>query len=427
MCIRKINRSVMGISAVVGAGSWILCRWLYQTYKLRVSGVVLVPVCCTLLFLLLFLSVWAGSVLTGSIDRRHPFYNSRVTPLGYLAAGAAAVLLSAMGLEWLYEWESQRATLSPTSYIFVIDESGSMSGNDKNGVRYDAIREIVENSEDRLPYMVYTFASECRLRREMGTLRSDEPQLENNSMGATAIRQTVLQMLQDYKAGRWEGGGANPKVIFLTDGAATDLDNGFLWFKGNVPEFNAALKDYRDLGINISTVGLGVVDVELMRAMAETTGGVFIRIENVSELKDAMQDAASSYTDRDLLSARYMKQRNGLYGLLRVLFLTLVGTLIGGLQALAYMDEESTPLILRTSAAGALLGSALLEAGIQRGLYQSVVWLPLWLLFALTAGYCYSSSVWMGPGRRRMPGANRRGQANASRAENCCGQRNIRV
>ena len=47
-----------------------------------------------------------------------------------------------------------------------------------------------------------------------------------------------------------------PKLFFLTDGFATDLDNGFLWFKGNVPEFNTALEEYSKLGISISTVGL---------------------------------------------------------------------------------------------------------------------------------------------------------------------------
>lgn len=65
--------------------------------------------------------------------------------------------------------------------------------------------------------------------------------------------------MKDYKEHVWEG-GEHPKVVLLTDGAATDLDNGFLWFKGNVPEFNHALEEYSNFGINISTVGLGSVD-----------------------------------------------------------------------------------------------------------------------------------------------------------------------
>lgn len=283
-----------------------------------------------------------------------------------------------------------------------------MSGNDPKGLRYDAISEIMNSPENMLPYMVYAFSSESRILRNMGTLEPDEAKIPVTCDGTTSIREITLRILQDYKEKRWNGGD-NPKIIFLTDGFATDLDNGFLWFKGNVPEFNAALEEYSKLGINISTVGLGSVDKELMRKMAETTGGVFINVDQATDLAAAMKTAATSYSERNLLSVRYMKHMNKLFGFLRIFFLSLIGLLIGGLLAFAYMEDSSMPFIVINSAAGSILGSVLLEVGIQNGVYQSVLWFILWILFAATLGYVYPEEGVLGTGKVMTTRKNKQG------------------
>ena len=175
----------------------------------------------------------------------------------------------------------------------------------------------------------------------------------------------------------------------MTDGAATDLSKGFLWFKGNMPEFTSALEEYSELGINISTVGLGSVDRAVMRKMAETTGGVFVSIQNASDLGAAMKTAATSYSDRNLLSIRYMKHLDKLYGVVRILFLSIIGTVIGSLVLLAYMEDTSIPVIIASSAVSALAGSVLLELGLKIGIPQGGLWCCLWILFSLTLGYIY--------------------------------------
>ena len=84
-----------------------------------------------------------------------------------------------------------------------------------------------------------------------------------------------------------------------------------------------------------------------------------------------------------------MKNMDGLYGILRILFLTIIGTLIGSAVLFAYMDDFSVPTILLGSVTGALLGSILLEIGLKIGVFQSVLWLILWSLFSITFGYRY--------------------------------------
>ena len=88
-------------------------------------------------------------------------------------------------------------------------------------------------------------------------------------------------------------------------------------------------------------------------------------MKQASDLAEAMKTAATSYSTRDLLSVRYMNHFNTLFGFLRVIFLSLIGLLIGGLLSLPYMDHASLPLIVSSSAAGSLLGSVLLESGVQ--------------------------------------------------------------
>lgn len=54
-----------------------------------------------------------------------------------------------MLLEYLYELNPKQKIIEPTSYIFVIDESGSMSGNDPEGLRYDAVSDLGARKHNR--------------------------------------------------------------------------------------------------------------------------------------------------------------------------------------------------------------------------------------------------------------------------------------
>lgn len=383
-----INIIVALMSVFAGVLSWFGCRYIYTTYGNKLSGPVMIGSLCAILFTAVFLAVMIGSLVTGSFNKDSDLYEDIGHMATYFICSLIGVFVLSMGLEFIYEHNPNIKSIEPTSYIFIIDESGSMSGNDSTGLRYEAIPEIMKAAEEGFPYMVYTFSNDTQIVRDMGPLDADYEPIPVNSNGGTAIYGTILRILQDYKDGVWDG-GSNPKVVFLTDGSATDLSNGFLWFKGNMPEFNAALEEYYNLGINISTVGLGSVDREIMTKMAETTGGVFVNIQNASDLASAMKTAATSYSDRDLLSIRYMKHWDTLYGFLRILFLTIIGTVIGGLMLLPYMEDSSIPIIIVSSVICALIGSILFEIGLKVGVFQSLLWIILWFLFSLTLGYIY--------------------------------------
>lgn len=383
-----INKTVALMSVFAGVLSWFGCHYIYTTYSDKLSESVMIGSLCAVLFAAVFLTVLLGSMITGSFNKESELFVDFGHMAAYFICSLIGIFVLVMGLEFIYECNPNIKSIEPTSYIFVIDESGSMSGNDPGGLRYEAIPEIMKATEEGFPYMVYTFSDDTQIIRDMAPLDAEYEPIPVNSDGGTAICGTILRILQDYKNGVWDG-GSNPKVVFLTDGSATDLSNGFLWFRGNMPEFNAALEEYYDLDINISTVGLGSVDREIMTKMAETTGGVFVNIQNASDLASAMKTAASSYSDRNLLSIRYMKRWDTLYGFLRILFLTIIGTVIGSLMLLAYMEDSSIPIIIVSSIICSLIGGVLFEIGLKIGVYQSLLWIVLWSLFSLTPGHIY--------------------------------------
>lgn len=383
-----INKTVALMSVFAGVLSWFGCHYIYTTYSDKLSESVMIGSLCAVLFAAVFLTVLLGSMIAGSFNKESELFVDFGHMAAYFICSLIGIFVLAMGLEFIYECNPNIKSIEPTSYIFVIDESGSMSGNDPGGLRYEAIPEIMKAAEEGFPYMVYTFSDDTQIIRDMAPLDAEYEPIPVNSDGGTAICGTILRILQDYKNGVWDG-GSNPKVVFLTDGSATDLSNVFLWFRGNMPEFNAALEEYYNLGINISTVGLGSVDREIMPKMAETTGGVFVNIQNASDLASAMKTAASSYSDRNLLSIRYMKRWDTLYGFLRILFLTIIGTVIGSLMLLAYMEDSSIPIIIVSSIICSLIGSILFEIGLKIGVYQSLLWIVLWALFSLTPGHIY--------------------------------------
>lgn len=383
-----INKTVALMSVFAGVLSWFGCHYIYTTYSDKLSESVMIGSLCAVLFAAVFLTVLLGSMITGSFNKESELFVDFGHMAAYFICSLIGIFVLVMGLEFIYECNPNIKSIEPTSYIFVIDESGSMSGNDPGGLRYEAIPEIMKATEKGFPYMVYTFSDDTQIIRDMAPLDAEYEPIPVNSDGGTAICGTIIRILQDYKNGVWDG-GSNPKVVFLTDGSATDLSNGFLWFRGNMPEFNAAIEEYYDLDINISTVGLGSVDREIMTKMAETTGGVFVNIQNASNLASAMKNAASFYSDRNLLSIRYMKRWDTLYGFLRILFLTIIGTVIGSLMLLAYMEDSSIPIIIVSSIICSLIGSVLFEIGLKIGVYQSLLWIVLWALFSLTPGHIY--------------------------------------
>lgn len=381
----KINRTTAAVSFLAGVIAWGLCFWLRFTLEKTLNSVLLTALLFTALYVVSFAAVALSSFLRGSFDRKFYFASDAGHWAGAALAGLLLTFVISLGLEWVYECELYEKSAEPTSYVFVLDESGSMATSDTDGKRYEAIREIISEKESSFPYMIYTFADEVKLVREMKPISEGYEDIPPVSEGGTAIGGTVGRLRSDYESGVWKDQN-HPKVIFLTDGYATDLPWGIFGFSEK-RTLNGHLKNLGEAGVEISTVGLGSADEGLLRHIAETTGGTFISIEDASQLTESMKQAALSQSGRTLLSERRARRGDWIYAWMRIVFLFIIGALSGASMLIAYGSDVSTPLIIVLSIGEALLGGLLMEFGLKAGISQPILWCILWVLISLTVGY----------------------------------------
>ena len=372
----SVSLILLLLSAGVGALMWLIGWGVYAANADSMAMPMLIALEFGLLALAVGIVVLLVSNFTG-VFTENPVNGGGAGSTALMVLAGVIVLALLAGLfQWLYGLGGSAAS-ECTAYVFIIDDSGSTADTDPEGKRYQAIGEVLSGMPDTFPYAVYSFSDEVYELRAMAPRSEGPSEFEPMNLGGTAIRTTLDAIIYSYETGGWSGGAA-PKVIFLSDGYATDM--GPLY--GGLKE---VLREYVKNGISISTVGLGEVDEGLMSKIAKGTGGVFVDVDDAQQLPAAMASAASRHSARDLLSTRYGSHLNFLYGLMRVVFLTILGTLLGAIAWLASGAVSSMQLTLISSAVKALIGALLMElCSSLSGVSDRLLWLILWVLIAAT-------------------------------------------
>ena len=372
---KKFDLVLFLASLAAGLAAWIVGNILYSLLSEKISQTFLVGIEFFLLFLILTVTVLVVSAVRGTLEDFVLFLDERWKIVLFLIVGGILFFVLSSFFQFLYGLNSEKVAQDPTSYIFVVDSSGSTQESDPNFLRYQAIEEVIAGMPDDFPYMIYGFSDDVRLIREMKPVSEGLGDIPAESSGGTSIRGALTQVFDDYENKLWEDNGY-PKVILLTDGYATDI--------GLFSPIGRILKKYAKENISISAVGLGEVDRELMEKIADTTNGIFLQVEDVSQLKDAMTDAAKQYSEvRNLLSVRTVQDNDWLYAVMRVAFLTLLGMALGMLMLIASTKEGDVMLILISSAVKSFVGALLMEAGVQGlGVSSKIMWMVLWILIA---------------------------------------------
>ena len=242
--------------------------------------------------------------------------------LGFLIS-IIMVLLS-FGFEWIYELGKNNLK-EPTSYYFLIDDSGSMQANDANNERIVAVEKIMEEKDADFPYAVYRFDVNANCLKELSKQRMTE-EIKLKSDGNTDILNSAKTVLNDLQY-QSTLAGDSPRLLILSDGESNDYGRG------------AFIDRCISSGVAISAVSFGG-DSNLLRRLAERTGGAYVRVDNINELKDEMKSAIESQSCRHLLSYRFMKSKDALYCILRLLFLIILG-IVWSLMKLVLAETSS--------------------------------------------------------------------------------------
>ena len=162
---RKPFRLALIVTLIYGALWFFLGELLEKALFNKIWNPLAMAVYVVVFLLPLLLLLLLMSRITGNMDSTFKIWGSGKT-LGVIALCLLITFMATLVLEFLYEIGGSIQDYSPTSYVFVIDDSGSMSSNDPSMLRADAIGEIMK--EEDIPYCVYKFSGDAELIREIG-------------------------------------------------------------------------------------------------------------------------------------------------------------------------------------------------------------------------------------------------------------------
>ena len=235
------------------------------------------------------------------------------------------------------------------------------NASDPDGLRFKAIDNMLADKPDDFQYAVYLFGSEVVCAREMGPKSDGEDYPRDSNMGETAIKLTLETLMQDIKNKNTDLSKLNARVIFLSDGVSTDnVSAGSDIYKEILP----VLEEYAAEGISIGTVGFIGADENLMNLIADKTGGMFVNVDNVNDLEDAMFKAGDLGDARHLLGYRNSENLNLLYAIMRILFIIGLGVVIGLEKAVICEKFLDTTAVLKSSVVGSALAGICMEIGM---------------------------------------------------------------
>ena len=381
----SLDKGTLAISAVAGIAGSFLSGLIYNIISYGLWSPLAVGISFMVFTAVFVIIMVVVNLVNGNLSH----HLSQCHDGGQIALALIGIIIGALILgtifEFLYElnfFPRKKAYQEPTSYVFLIDNSGSMEQSDPEGLRYEAIKEIISGKEESFPYAVYGFSNDVEMMRELAPVSAGNNDLSvGESNGGTSIRGTLDHMYDEYTNGLDTQMGSAPKFLLLSDGYATDIS-----FFSSI---NKTLKNYAKTDIEISTVGLGEADDQLMQQIADDTGGVYISVENVSQLEQSMSQAISKsgtnkYT-RTLYTLRNVPSMNIIYAIMRILFTSILGIVISISMLFATGRNDSSERIIITSLITGGLAGLVLELLINGiPLPPNIVRYMYFILVALT-------------------------------------------
>lgn len=297
----------------------------------------------------------------------------------WAAAFLLMLLLSAL-FEFLYGRIGTGGKQQVSSYLFVIDHSGSMEKTDPDGMRYQAIEKLLENKDPEFSYGIYLFSDSAELVRNMAPVSAGGAMQETVNSGGTAVIHALDTILQDLDQGKLVLDD-RCRMILLSDGYATDVDDSSRY------DCIRRLEQFADRGISISTVGMtGNVDKQLLMLAADKTGGTYVSVTDIEQLEQGMRQAAQTEKEnRNLLGYRSESSTGILFAVMRIFFIICLGMLTAVEKTVLCERFLNTNSVLASSMAGSALAGICLEAGMNTlGLHPSAMRIALCVLIAFT-------------------------------------------
>ena len=177
----------------------------------------------------------------------------------------------------------------PLNLGLVIDTSGSMDGPAINYVREGLLR-MLDGLEAKDRISLITFAGGAHVQVE--AVSGDAPELINAidaivANGGTNIYDGLRTGFEVVDAHRLDG--AQNRVVFLSDGMATD---GIT----NDAKIISMAAGFAAQGYGLTTIGVGTsFDAELMRSLSEQASGNFYFLQDPAAVQEVFHEEVTSF------------------------------------------------------------------------------------------------------------------------------------
>lgn len=314
------------ITIFTGVLAWFVSSFIYKPLTTQLWQPLGITIYFCIVVLLIIVANLILSCCRGDIGRWFSYRSQETKEFWRYAVSFFLVfLVLSLSLEFVYEIGKVEIS-DPTSYIFLIDDSGSMAGNDPNVDRGKAIDVIMEKQTINIPYSVYRFSDKCELVRPMALYTGSEA-YTFASNGGTDIVNSLKYVVEDI-AKNPTIAGQFPKILLLSDGSASSAG------------VRSVIEMCNDRNIVVSTVSFRKFSNTLLNQIANKTGGVHLTAKDISSLYEQMEEGILSMSSRNLVSDRYVKNHDWIYGIMRVLFLIMIGAVWTVVKSCLYFGKN---------------------------------------------------------------------------------------
>jgi len=285
-------------------------------------------------------------------------YPGKILKKSFLLSIALIIVCSLL-FEFIYDLIGERIKIKGfDSYVFLIDNSGSMLQNDEYNLRYKAIEDLLADKKDSFEFAVYSFDDEVRVVRPMGPKKDGIDLGQPENAGQTHLYTAMQQLLDDQDAGILDM-SSSTRVVVLTDGGPNDV------YAAETTIWLNLLDKFADRKITVSTISLGDSQETFMSMVAEATGGVFVNCKDIDEIDGAFVKAtAVSKQPRNLLGFRPGNYMNLLLGIMRVVFVIGLGLITALMKTAVCERFINTKSVFISSIIGGTLAGICIEIGM---------------------------------------------------------------
>ena len=294
----------------------------YMMWRNVLSPLYLEPIPnCVLLFVLFGSMMLMYSLLCGTIE----ILLKRIRPDNHLLSWKYMLLYSLIAalivgvlagvLEIIYEIQFKGDVLrKPDELVYVIDDSGSMYGNDPQNYRLSSVSEINNNLRNGARVGLVRFDDKILFDSSIQEMDAKYKNYINGNLnvisgGGTdidiALKRAVM-MYQEEEAGVR---GGNSKILLLTDGMS------------NIPV------ECNKLGVSIDVISLGSkTDSGFIRRITKGSGGHICKVPSDYYINAAYKILIGERVNRCLLvPVILVDDHRVLLGIMQFIFLSLIG------------------------------------------------------------------------------------------------------